>query len=589
MTIMRHGARKGTSLIDLLMSIAIVAVLFGGIYLIYFSIITSISNISVRTAAASAISAEIETIRNLPYDQVGTIGGVPSGVIPQGQTMTVGPYTFNLFTTIRNIDDPFDGTVNGTPADTAPADYKLVSIEATCPLCTNNVSVTVTTTAAPKALESATQNGSLFLYAIDANGIGVPGATVHVVNSAVSPTIDLTDTTNASGSLQLVGVPTSTQGYQIFVSKPGYSSEQTYPVGAAGNPNPVLPNATVAAQTVTSVTFAIDRTSSLTIHTTDDRCNAMSGVPLSIAGGKLIGTSPDVLKFSTTTTTNASGLSLFGSLEWDTYAITMTDGTKDIQGTTPLVPLTINPSTTVDLYYTLRSAADPSLLVTPIDATTGQVVPGGTMRISKTGYSAAQTAGHSFVTNTDWSGGNYAVQSGGIDANSAPGSISLMINASGTYDTGVTQWLESNTIDLGGTSTAFYTISWNPVSEPLNTTLEFQVAANNDNATWNFVGPDGTAATYFATPSSSMPSFTGNRYLRYKAYLSTNDSSTTPTLDDITFEFTGDCVPQAQSLFTGLPTGTYTVIVDAPNYAEGSSTVSVGTGEATTTVLMTHV
>ena len=71
--------------------------------------------------------------------------------------------SFTLTTTVRNIDDPFDGTATGNPppVDTAPADYKLVDIGATCPLCDNAFDETITTTVAPKNLESATADGSL--------------------------------------------------------------------------------------------------------------------------------------------------------------------------------------------------------------------------------------------------------------------------------------------------------------------------------------------------------------------------------------------------------------------------------------------
>ena len=300
--------RRGTSLIDLIISMAIIAVLFGGVYLVYFSIVTAIANIGVRNAAATAISQEIETIRNLPYDSVGTVNGIPAGVIPQSQNLTVGQYTFVLQTTVRNIDDPFDGVLGGTPNDTAPADYKLVEVQASCPTCaTNFIPAEITTTVAPKDLESATQNGSLFIDVDDANGIGVPEATVHVVNASVTPSIDLFDTTNASGVLQLVGVPTSTRGYQITVTKDGYSTDQTYPLGGAGNPNPTEINATIAQQTVTNATFSIDRESTITITTSDNRCQIIPGEPFTIAGTKIIGTAPTVLKFSTSSATGGGG------------------------------------------------------------------------------------------------------------------------------------------------------------------------------------------------------------------------------------------------------------------------------------------
>ncbi|RMD60565.1 hypothetical protein D6833_09475, partial [Candidatus Parcubacteria bacterium] len=110
----------------MLIAIALIALIFWSIYLTYASILDTIGNTSVRRAAVSVLNNEIETIRNLPYESVGTVGGVPSGILAQEKQVTVGDVTFTVTTTVRNIDDPFDGTLGGTPNDTAPADYKLV-------------------------------------------------------------------------------------------------------------------------------------------------------------------------------------------------------------------------------------------------------------------------------------------------------------------------------------------------------------------------------------------------------------------------------------------------------------------------------
>jgi len=583
--------RRGTSFIDLIISMAILAVLFAGIYLVYFSLVASIANISVRTAATSVLQAEIETIRNMPYASVGTVGGVPAGAIPQVQTVAAGNYAFVFETTVRNIDDPFDGTLSGNPppVDTAPADYKLVEIQATCPLCNNFGSVSLTTTVAPKNLESATQNGSLFIYALDANGHAVPGADVSVVNSTVSPSINLADTTNINGVLQLVGVPTSTQGYQITVTMPGYSTEMTYPPGAPSNPNPTKPNATVVAQTVTAITFAIDRLSALTVYTSDNRCNPVGNESFSMKGSKLIGTNPSVWKFSSTSLTNSSVTLLMQNIEWDAYALSLNDAAKDLVGTIPLNPLSVNPSSTAGFRFVVQSAADPSLLVTTVDAASGAAVPNASITVSRSGFSETLTAGHAFLTQSDWSGGQYAVQSGGINA-SVSGKLTLLANASGTYATSTNDWLVSNTFDLGGSNSAFYGISWVPASQPAGATLQFQVAANNDNASWNFIGPDGTPGSYFTTSSNPFPSsLSGNRYFRYKAYLNTTDGSVTPELDGVSVEFSADCVPPAQALFASLAQGTYHIDVTAANYAENSTTVSVGPGAQSSTISLAHI
>lgn len=581
---MRRG-RAGTSLIDLVMSMAIVAMLFGGVYLVYYSIETAIANISVRSAATTAINNEIEMVRNLPYGSVGTVGGIPAGVIPQAQAVTMGNFGFILQTTVLNIQDPYDSSPSSSPV----ADYKLIDITASCPLCVNFVPIEITTTVAPSLLAQGTVYGSIFIYAIDANGIGIPNANIRVVNASVTPTIDLTDTTNASGILKLIGVPTSSQGYQIFASKSGYSAAQTYPVGGAVNPNPLQPNITVASQTVSNVTFAIDKVSTLNVLTTNAQCGPIGNEPFSVTGGKLIGTSPNVIKFSTTSATNANGSATLANMEWDTYTLGMADASKDLAGTIPLSPMALNPNSSQNFQFILAPVANPALLVTVTDTATGSGIVGASVTLSKSGYSQTMITDHATISQTDWSGGQYSSQSGGIDTTGKPGSLVLLLNASSTYTTSTMDWLISNTFDLGGASSTLNAINWNPIAQPTSTLLEFQMAANNNSTTWNFIGPDGTGNTYFVSSTTLPIALSSNRYFRYKVFLNTQDPSNTPELDDISFDYTGPCVPQAQSLFTNLPQGTYTLDVTAGNYAEATTTVSVGSGFQSTIISLTHL
>lgn len=103
----------------------------------------------------------------------------------------------------------------------------------------------------------------------------------------------------------------------------------------------------------------------------------------------------------------------------------------------------------------------------------------------------------------------------------------------------------SATIDLGTAST-FSSISWATTtpSGVGSNSVRFQLAANNDNATWNYVGPDGTSGTYFTTNGGiTFPSSLNNkRYLRYKAYFATSDTSVSPSLDSITFSISSSGV-----------------------------------------------
>lgn len=588
--------RRGTSLIDLLISIGIIALLFGGIYLVYFSILTSIGNINVRTAASAAISSEIETIRNLPYASVGTVGGVPAGVIPQTQAVAFGNYSLSLHTTILSIDDPFDGTVNGNPLDFNPNDYKLVSIEATCAACDGAFDELVTTTVAPKNLESATAVGTLILSALDANGNPLSQANVHLVNASVTPSIDFTDTTNASGILEVIGVPTSSQNYAVTVTKAGYSTDRTYTVGAPSNPDPLKPHLSALAQTVTNASFAIDRLSSLTVYSSDNRCNVAPSEPFSLKGSKIIGVVPQVLKFSTSSITAASGSVLLQNLEWDAYSFRLADNTKDLVGTIPLSPMAVDPSSTANFRFVVQDASDPSFFATVIDSGNGAGIPNASVALSKSGFSQTLVTNHATLFQDDWSGSGetgYSSESGGIHTGFVPGPMVLATNASGTYATSTQNWLISNTFDVGGANSTFFSISWNPTSELPQTgvgSLEFQVAANNDDATWNFVGSDGTGGTFFTTAGNIPAALSGKRYFRYKVFMSTQDENYTPELDDVSIDFVADCVPSAQVIFSNLPQGTYTVDVTAQNYAQATSTIVIGAGvKASSTISLTHL
>ena len=94
----------------------------------------------------------------------------------------------------------------------------------------------------------------------------------------------------------------------------------------------------------------------------------------------------------------------------------------------------------------------------------------------------------------------------------------------------------------GGLTPIWTTLSWNG-STPANTSIQFQVAgSNNVNGPFNFIGPDGTAGTFFTTSPANLTQFYNFRYIEYKAYLATTNSAVTPTLNDVTVCFNdADC------------------------------------------------
>ncbi|MEA2325343.1 MAG: hypothetical protein QOE68_302, partial [Thermoanaerobaculia bacterium] len=102
----------------------------------------------------------------------------------------------------------------------------------------------------------------------------------------------------------------------------------------------------------------------------------------------------------------------------------------------------------------------------------------------------------------------------------------------------------------GGNTPIWSTFSWN-ASVPANTSLQFQLAGSNSvNGPFNFVGPDGTAGTFFTTsPVQLSPQFYNLRFLEYKAFFATTNGAVTPTLSDATACFNDvDCSSTAATI-----------------------------------------
>ncbi len=567
----------GISLIEVLITMTIFVILVGGIYFSYANLIEVISRTRLRTLAVSLLTKEIEVIRNLKYDDVGIAGGAPAGVILAERTVNFESQNFIIKAAVRNIDDPFDGVAGGSPNDTAPADHKLVQLEVDCPNCPYSFKpITFTTWVSPQNLESSTQNGSLFVNVFDANGESVAGATVKVENSTTSPAISITDTTNNSGTLQLVDIPTSTNAYEITITKSGYSSAKTYPLGGSGNPNPLQPHATVASQQITEISFAIDRVSTINVKTQDYYCQGIGSIDFDYEGVKLIGSDPDVLKTTGSFTTDTNGLKTLSSIEWDTFNFINTDGSYYLTGAIAPLPVKIDPNKTYDLALNMESATTTALLVT-VSASSGLAISDADVNIKKTGTDITKLTGRQIFTATDWSGNNYTAQDGNIETANPAGELRL-IQINGQYPTSTNSYLESKTIDFGTATTTFHSIEWLPLSQPSQTTLQFQIASNNDNSTWSYFGPDGTGNTYFTATSTLGTVHNNKRYVRYKAYLNTTDVSATPSLKDLSLGFSSGCAAAGSAYFAGISTGTYTATVSKTGYTTATSSISVSSG-----------
>ena len=576
--------QKGFTLVEAVVGSAIFLIIAVAAYQAYASIFKLAAVDQYKVLALELANEQFEIVRNLPYANIGVPNGIPSGVVPQVQTLTRGNVSFTVTTIIRNIAVSLNGMATGT-ASTSPAE-KLVEVTIACPTCQNFVPLSLTTQVAPKNIITDTTKGALTINAFDASGNPLSGALVTVTNNQVTPSTVVNDTTDNNGALNIVGVATGTAAYQITVTEPGYSTDKTYPISAS-NTTPTHPNATVLAEQVTSSSFSIDKLSTIGVSSVTGACALVPNVNFTLVGSKTIGVG--LPKYAVTTTTGGSGAITLQNMEWDTYTFGLSGGSYDLAGMNVLNPVTVSPGSSQNVSMVVVPKHSNSLLVAVEDNSTLLPLSGASVTLSNSsGYSSTQTTGEGFFDQSDWSGGSgqtdyvntnqYFADDGNIVTSSPTGQISLF-NSGGNYVP--TGSITSSVFDTG-TASNFDNIIWQPASQPTGAgpnSVEVQIATSPDDTattTWNFAGPDGTSASYYTVSNSAIATPNdGNRYLRYKIFLNTQSATNTPVVSDVAFTYGTSCTPPGQVLFQGLTTGGYTLTTSASGYSNNSTGVTI--------------
>lgn len=581
---MKIKNNHGFSLLEVMIGVAIFVLFAVGIYSGIQLVFKIVYNSRLKIVETSVLNEQVEIIRNMPFADIGIVNGSPAGLLQRTVTTTRSGMDFIITRTIRNIDDPFDGTIGGEPNDTAPADYKLVEVEVVCTHCNQQEPAMLTTYIAPKNLEGNLDHGALFIKVFDANAAPVVGATVRITATFPTSTIDITDTTDNDGMLRIVDLPPGIDVYQINVSKFGYTTDQTV-TSTPGNPNPVKPPASVAAQDAINVSFSIDRVSSLQLSSVNKSCQPVGGAQFNLMGTKLLGIEPNIFKVNQNITTDGSGNYTYNNLEWDAYGLKPT--AYDLVGSIPALSISLPPNVGQPVQLILGSATVNSVLVQVKDSITGQPLSSSTVQLTATGYDQTKTTGVGYVRQTDWSGGTgqlfvgdetkYFGDDGKVEVNNPAGDVKLMKVGQSYVNDGS---LESSIFDLGVTAN-FVNLIWTPLSQPPeagDSPLRWQLATSNSTtpASWNYFGPDGSASTYYNQNNIVISSVhNGSRYLRYKLFLSTASSTITPTLSDLSITYITSCTPPGQAYFGGLNNQTYNLEVSHAGYQTSTQQVMV--------------
>ena len=621
--VIRSKNNRGFTLVESLVSLAVLIVFTSGVYGGIQLVSQVVYQSRLRILQSSVLNEQIEIIRNMSFFDIGIVNGAPAGLLQRTVTVTKNNIDFIITRTVRNIDDPFDGTIDAIPItppdgkvyvcstgttllideaefdtyiaagseagpcsgspeagrfDQSPADYKFVEVSVRCINCKQQQPISMSTYVGPRFLEGNPDNGALFIEVIDASGRPVQGATVRIMSTSTNPIYDFEDTTGNDGMLRIVDIAPGQNAYQIMVSKDGYTTDMT----VSTLENPVKPPASVVSQSVTSRTFTIDLVSQIQVLATDERCLPLSNTAINITGERILATNPDVFVVNSSNNTDIIGRYTFTNIPWDSY--TVIPASLDLIGAIPMLPLTVIPGAEVDVQLLFGPNTPHSLLVHVQDTANGDPISSATVEILQGAQTQSAITGIGTIRQVDWSGGagqelyiaetQYAADNGNVIADSDVRLTDIV----GVYPSA--GWLESSTFDLGEI-TNFVSLGVSPMSQPIETgtsSVRLQFASSNSStpSTWNFLGPDGTSSTFYTAINQNIADIhNGERYARYRLYLSTMDTTITPTVSDITFSFVSACTPPGQAYFSTLSEETYTIVVTADGYQAYSSEIDI--------------
>lgn len=298
--------QEGYTLVELMIGIVLLGMIAISAFTLFSTLIRSTVIIKRKAVAATLATTQMEYLRSLPYNSLAIAGGpiyAPS-YLPATNTTVLDNVTYTTRTTIDYVDDAFDGCgsyptqalkqtycrnyppPSGAPAtDSNPQDYKIAHVKVTDQ--NSLILAEVDSQISARVAETASTTGALFVKIVDQNGEAISGATAQVVNSTVTPSINLSDNTDSNGIAIFYGLPPDTTGYDYSVtgSLSGYSTLTT--IAPSGSLTPTYPSQRILTQQSSYVTLTLKPmgANSLVIETTDLSGSPIAGMKVYVKGG----------------------------------------------------------------------------------------------------------------------------------------------------------------------------------------------------------------------------------------------------------------------------------------------------------------
>lgn len=391
-----HG-EGGFTIVELAVGMTVFAVVALSFLVLFLSMVNSALIAKQKSVASTLATNQMEYLKSLPYDSLAIAGGTiySTSPLPASSIKTVNGVKYTVVSSINYADDAYDGCASypsqalkelycrnypppaGSPSvDTNPADYKIVHVSVTG--LSGTKLAEVDTQIAARVSETASTTGAMFVKVVDNSGNSVSGSTVAILNTTITPNVNVSDNTDSNGIAIFYGLPPDTNAfdYKVTASKSGYSTLST--IIPSGSLQPTYPNQKVLTQQSSYVTLTLKMqgANSLVIEAVDTAGSPISNAKIYVKGGykKYTATTDTTYYYDTMTpsdarpTTDASGLASLSNLVPGAYIFCGDAGATScsVSGSTrylvAAVPYTgLNPFNPIDV-PTYDPAAPPATL-----------------------------------------------------------------------------------------------------------------------------------------------------------------------------------------------------------------------------------
>ncbi|MCL5734050.1 MAG: carboxypeptidase-like regulatory domain-containing protein [Actinobacteria bacterium] len=388
----RFNPQTGFSLVEVLVGGFVLVVGLVLMAQFFASAASRVMDSDIRSVLHQVATQDVESIRGLNYEDVGTTDGHPHGVLAPDEDRTVQNLDIHLH---REVVFWTDSSYTGP----YPANYRRVTVSVSASNHDELAPVELVTNVA-----GGVPGGTIQVTVVDSMGLPVPDAQIVVTDTHLIPNVNITATalrTDSTGQMMIPGLtPDGEEGYSVAVSKAGYNSD-------SDGPKVVLDGQ------ITEYTLTIDRLSTMTVAVVDTNGVPVTGLNITVVGPE---------SFSESFASAASP-TVFANIRFsnenDPYIVRLLEGQGyDAQEKA----IALVPGSTQDVVFVVPAGGPTTTTTLPPTTTT-------TLAPTTTTSTTAGTGSLTVTVRTTWNGWTWPVSNAQVTL--FPGGQSLYTNSSG--------------------------------------------------------------------------------------------------------------------------------------------------------------